>query len=543
MLIRSFFEGVYLSKFRWLFFSVFTLLFRLPYFIHSEKRMHGDEAFHWLTNQNNLSGFDVTLHPFNHDYLGVTDFLFTLPFIPFFGNSGLSNQFGLALVYLIYAFTLVRLTELVFNNSYGIVVYFLTLIPGSFLMIMSATYHGGHYESTVIGLVAVYLFFIFQKMDKINYKALLLFFCSFLLALSFYTSKLNSVTILAILPVSFIYGLYNLKDNSTKKLLLYSISIIIGIIIGLIPSYLGEIYRVVEPTHNKSVTDPRFIFLHNNLSVLLNYGIESIFGLLTHPFMRHYGYYLGKNLAFLSKIFSIICFLGIILIYIPSTYIKKIINKVINISDRKSLFLAFYYILLIGNCVALLAISKEIDDFGIRYLTPIAMLSPIIVAVGVCSLRESFKKIANSILIIYFSILIIGYSAGYTKSEFYNFEGSPYSEDVLNYLNNKNIKFSYANHWIAYNLIKSSNQSHISSPSIDLMGGMNYPGLHQRVMDGSKTEKIAIIQMLGLVPDWYNFIKVDSKGRYIDIKEGKFRILEEAVFDRWNVFICESIND
>jgi len=78
--------------------------------------MHGDEAFHWLVNQANIDG-NFTLHPFNHSYLGVTDFLFVLPFYPFFGNSGLSNQLGLWLMYGVFSFFMVKATELLLGKK------------------------------------------------------------------------------------------------------------------------------------------------------------------------------------------------------------------------------------------------------------------------------------------------------------------------------------------------------------------------------------------------------------------------------------------
>ncbi|MCZ8155341.1 MAG: hypothetical protein O9264_04415 [Leptospira sp.] len=532
-------DSIYLSKFRWLIFTLFTLLFRLPYYLFSEKRMHGDEAFLWLSNQNNLDGYDVTLHPFNHDYLGMTDFLFTIPFLPFFGNSGIANQLGLTLVYLLSAFLLVSISENVFSKSVGKLTFFLTLLPSSFIMIMSATYHGGHFTASVIGLMAIY--FIFQiDSQKGNRNYLYSILVGFFFLLSYYTSHLNVLMLLVGFPI-FFYQLVSIFKFNLKVLSGLILALAFGCIFGYVPEILGKIYRVVEPTHNKDVTVPGFMFAQNNLFVLLKYGIESISGILSHPYMRYYGFQVNKNLGLFIKIFAYINLLGFVVGFLTFRLVKGLKDKTIKISDNRLIFFIFYVILLGGNCLALVAISKNVDDFGIRYLMPVAIFSPIMVAWAWTELASISLILQRIVVTVFFLLTLGGYITGYTKPALYTFEGSPGSKEVYAYFEEKKIHFSFSNHWLAYNLIKLSGQKHLSSPAIELMGGMNYPGLHKKVLDASKKEKIAFAQMIGVIPAWFDFIKKDNLGQYIDIPEGKYRILEESQIDRWKIYIVESI--
>lgn len=523
------------SKMKWIIFMSFHFIFRLPYFLNSEKRMHGDEAFHWLVNQANIDG-NFTLHPFNHSYLGVTDFLFVLPFYPFFGNSGLSNQLGLWLMYGVFSFFMVKATELLLGKKESQLVYYLHLIPSSFLMILSATYHGGHFGAYVFWTAGFYFYLKMLQKDSNQIDISSAILLGGLWGLSYYTSHLTLLSIGVYLPLC-IFFLLILNLQNIKLVFRISFFILIGLVVGLIPEALGKFIIPFEANHNSDFLARPFFFWKNNLYVLLHYEWESIVGIFAHPFMRYYGFFFGAKEQ--TVIYALSIILTIVLISFPIIFIfKSIREKGLKVNNFLFYFFVGYFALFTITFILILCINKELDDFGVRYLMPVISISPFLFAYAAYSLKEKNIKFFYTLVSLVFIINIAGYLQGYTRKAFYEFEGSPGAKEVSEFLKSKDIKYSFANHWITYNLIKNSKQEHLSAPFIG--ENIHNPPMHDFIEKQSNTETIAIIQMDVLL-DWHrDRLKTNEKNeKYMNMAEGKYKVLEEKLINRWQIYICK----
>lgn len=526
-------DNLYKSKYSFIYLIIFQFIFRIPYFFHSEKRMHGDEAFHWLVNQTILKE-EFILRPFNHNYLGVFDFLFALPFVPFFENSGLSNQLGLLLLYFLFAFFSIQIAKLVFNELTAKIVYFYFFIPSSFLMIMSATYHGGHFGSAVFFLAAVFfhLKFIFEN------KYYMLFISGIFFGVSYYNSHLTLMVIFTYLFFLNIYLFLNSRKFFYKILILF----LIGLGIGLIPELLGKYFSIGDFKYNSIIWDKPFYYFKNNFIVLRDYGLDTIIGILAHPFMRYYGFFYGEFQQ------TVIHYLNILIGFSFIFFILKSINPFKNFSSKLKDIRYYFDLVLLANLglnlFLILYLNRKLDDFGIRYLMPTVCFSTIILFY-----KMSEKKTLVPFLIYFFCVNFFGYLQGYTKNSFYDFEGSPGSIEVSKFLKVKKIKYSFANHWIAYNLVKNSNREHLSSPFFG--ENIHYMKLHDLIWQKSKAESIALVQM-DVLFDWFSRHLILENGFEMiqffseddpNFSEGKYKILDEQKIDRWRVFILEKINE
>jgi hypothetical protein len=533
--ILFYLEALYKSKYKLLFLFLFQILFRIPYFIYSETRMHGDEAFHWLVNHTILEE-KLILRPFNHSYLGVFDFLFVFPFTFLFGNSAFSNQIGLLIIYTLYSFFTIEVAKIIFNDTVSKLCYYYFFIPSSYLMILSATYHGGHFGSAMFFLGGLFFFAKFLEQNKHSF----IFISGTLFSISYYNSHLLILVISGFIVLISFYLLFNSSKNSFIYLFL-------GLLIGYTIEFISPYFVTHTPTHNSGILSKPFIYFKQNFAVIRDYGIDSVVGLLAHPFLRYYGYFYGETQQRLIHFISILFFsvMYIYLIYLVNPF-SNFLNKLKDF--RYYIFIAFI-ILFIINSVLVTALELVLDDFGIRYLMPIVSISPFVIFFFISSFKNQYNKIYYFLVLVYFLINIFGYLQGYTKKGIYSFEGSPGAIQVSEYLSKKNINYSFANHWIAYNLIKNSNAKHISSPFYG--ENIHYPKLHKQVLENSKSEKIAIIQ-IDILFDWYHEHLKDREGNKKILSmydpvvkentEGDFEILETIKIDRWRVFICKRIN-
>jgi hypothetical protein len=169
---------------------------------------------------------------------------------------------------------------------------------------------------------------------------------------------------------------------------------------------------------------------------------------------------------------------------------------------------------------------------------PVISISPFLFAYAAYSLKEKNIKFFYTLVSLVFIINIAGYLQGYTRKAFYEFEGSPGAKEVSEFLKSKDIKYSFANHWITYNLIKNSKQEHLSAPFIG--ENIHNPPMHDFIEKQSNTETIAIIQMDVLL-DWHrDRLKTNEKNeKYMNMAEGKYKVLEEKLINRWQIYICK----
>ncbi len=531
--ITTYLENFYQSKYSFLYLIIFQFLFRLPYFFNSEKRMHGDEAFHWLVHETILNEKFI-LRPFDHNYIGVSDFLFVLPFIPFFGNTGLSNQLGLLIIYLLFAYFSIQITKLIFNELVAKITYYYFLIPSSFLMIMSATYQGGHFGSALLFLIGLFfnLKFVFEN------KLSQLFLSGIFFGLTYYNSHLNLIVLANYLFFSNLYLLTQFRLNYLKPFIFY----LVGFLIGLIPEFIGSYFAIGDFIYNSVLWHKPFFYLKTNLFVLKNYGLDTVLGLLAHPFMRYYGFFYGELQLKLIHLINI--FLFIFFIFLVLKELNPFKELKIKLNDIRFYFILTFLSTLILNFILILYINRELDDFGIRYLMPTVSISTLILFY----FMSRNKIILVPFLIYFFGVNIFAYLQGYTRKGFYDFNGCPGSVEINQYFKEKKILISFANHWVSYNLMKNSKREHLSSPFYG--ENIHYLKLHDEIFERSKKEKIALVQV-DLVYDWHNrhkfqkgsekFLKLFSEDNP-NLSEGDYKILEETKIDRWRVYILERVN-
>lgn len=498
---------------------ILHFIFRLPYFIFADKRMVGDETFHWLVLEWNLEGKHFTLRPYGHDYLGITDSLFSIPFVLVLGNIGLALYLGLFLEYIFYSIILLKITDKVFSRKVNKILLILLVLPNPFIMSVSAMYLSGHFIGSVLGITA---FYILIRKKTTLFNSFLIFFLIFL---SYYSSKLT------ILYVPFLVFIWAYKLFYYKKFSLSQIFVVfLGSSLGLLVLYLASIFTETQPIHNKNALLPGFEFFKENLSQIFEIGIPAMAGLLYKNYAYQFGFYpkgLMKLISgFTYMFFIFICFS---LIIISLKILKKLIRRKY-FSKSKFIILFIGYILFI-NIIALLSVNLN-DPYVIRYLTPYIIISPIFIAYLLY--KNKYLKY------LYLFILLYGYIIGYLNKDFYKFEGSPNHEKVYEYLKNENINFSFSSYWIGYHLIKISKGKHISSgDNKNYLGAMYYPKLHQIVYENSKKEKIAIISLEGEKKEFPNQIK----GNYIYLEEGIYEIMSKKEIPPWNIYIVKYKKD
>lgn len=514
--------------------------------------MIGDEAAHWLALQENLSG-NFTLHPFGHDYLGVTDHLFVLPFIPLFGNSGIALQLGLFLIYALFSWFLYQITVLMVGKDKAYLTLVFLAIPNPFILSLSAVFLSGHFSGVTFWCGSIlYLLRTSIQDFKENKSLFNPLMAGILAGIAYYSSHLNQVSLIATVPFLFYIALRKLYSKETGfHPILHSgfLWIGVGFFIGLVPEYLGKFIVLNEARHYTDAIAPGFRFFDQNLGHFIKSGIPALGGILTGSYMKIYGFYIPGDLRKLAIFFTWITFL-FIWVWLPVTVPVSIIKELKGRDKSVSMFeklkeyqlnpeqiVRLLFFLVTGvNVFALLAVNIT-DDYAVRYLMPSVGLTPVMMTSAFFYINENKRKVARSLLGIFLFLIFIGYAKGNTEPEFLNFQGSPNIKDVSAYLEKNNIKYSLGSYWISWGLMKESNLSHTSSPSYDTNAAY-YEALHEKVMNVAKSGKMIAYIHPG-VPKRQIY---DESSGILHLQEGDFSISEKEKIGPWRIFLIKLNN-
>lgn len=521
----------YYRYWRWPVLLMVQVLFRIPYYIHADKRMHGDEAFHWFLNYNNLYSDHFVLRPYNHEYLGITDFLFVLPFVPFTGMTALAHHLGLTVIYLLYVFVIVKFAENLFGKISGFVTWLLLLIPNPYLMILSAAYLGGHFGSIVLWLCGTFLLFeIYRRRFWKHWKPAVLF-AGILWGLAYYTSELAIVGMVTASVLLLLISAFRLKN--TKKSAVFMTLFFAGLFTGYIPGILAPYFEVVEPTWHQSARTPGFDHIAINLLIYLRFGLQAMSGLFSDGSLVTYGYRVGGSAGQILPFFNLVV-LGLVVWFLP---VKTVYNHLRSgrLFSARAVFLVFFCGITVANTIAYLSVDLNQGPFGIRYLFPAIAFVPVILASGFVMLAASKRKFLIAVPVLHFLFLWIGYAGGYTREEFHSFDGSEGADEILTYLNQNNLEASYASHWISYNLLYKSNLKHISSPAADI-SVVHYPPLKTQVDSMATDQPVALIQTI-VFRDWFERHVIDDNARRLLILEADkvFEVEDEKQIGFWKI--------
>ena len=156
-------------------------------------RLDSDGAHHWIVIDYILTGKSVALHPYGLTHLGITDFIFSIPFSLLLGHTQYSYQLMLHLVFLLLSFSIYKITQFAYGQKASDYSLLLLALPNPILYHFLVRPYGGHLLGSVIVILSLLLLFVSEKKEnKIPYLCL----SSFLVSFAYYTSHLSIIPLL-----------------------------------------------------------------------------------------------------------------------------------------------------------------------------------------------------------------------------------------------------------------------------------------------------------------------------------------------------------
>ncbi len=370
-----------LQQYRWPFFILWTMLFRLPHILGADRRLDGDGAHHWLVMDRIYRGEAFVLHPHGMDHIGLGEFLLAAPFVPRVGHTQFAYQLGLCVVFWLTAWPLFLFARRAYGRAAASWTLLLLALAHPFVQFISLRPYGGHLLCNALGLLVLYLWWRRVAMrDTSNTPmasgsrdTLYWLGTGALAGIALYTNRLYLILFAAHLGGWSLHALTRRDARCFGALLIFGL----GFALGGTPQWLGSYFEPFAPNYPNASFQPGLENLQANATVFVSTLLPNLLDILNLDVFSEAGFVPPgdvKKLVPVWQLFLVLAAVPVLLRLIP--------RGIQYLLGRANLTVGVLAVAVIAaNTLAILITELPIWGFSARYLLgSVLILVPIYAA-------------------------------------------------------------------------------------------------------------------------------------------------------------------